>query len=248
MWTKGYMNDDNIQMLIFLLIFLFSINITNGFNENTTNIILYNHTLPIEKLLHQQYDNRQIKLNHTTNNNRPWKKSNSIETLKKIMATYRQRTSINNRALTITNITTMTTTQYTTTTATTPTTTATDLPITSAFLVRVKSKIQSTQSSIIDETSSNIEYIPQTTDLIVRLYSSTTLKMNTSSSNATIFVIILVCSFSGFIFLAFVFTFLLRRRINIAYFKLPCIHSSSEAKDSRDNTPLSHSPIHGKHK
>ncbi|CAF4311661.1 unnamed protein product [Rotaria sp. Silwood2] len=143
----------------------------------------------------------------------------------------------------------ITTTQHTTTT---------DLPITSALFVRIKSKIQSTNLTIESpttyintyETTSNIEYIPTTTtnDLIVLLYSSTTLKINTSSSNATLFVIILVCSFSGFIFLALIFTFLLRRRISIAYFKLPCIHSSSEAKDSRDNTPLSHSPIHGKHK
>jgi hypothetical protein len=48
----------------------------------------------------------------------------------------------------------------------------------------------------------------------------------------------------NFIFLYFGY----RRRISIAYFKLPCIHSSSATKDSRDNTPLSHSPIHGKHK
>ncbi|CAF1581861.1 unnamed protein product [Rotaria sp. Silwood1] len=236
-------------MLIFLIIFLLLINITNGIIENSTNIILYNHSLSLEKFLYQQYDNRQIKLNHTINHYRPWKKSNSIEVLKKIMATHRQRSLINNRTLITTNITTITTTPYTTTIR--------DLLITSSFFVRVKSKIQSTNltTELLTTylttdaaTSSNIEYISTTNDLIPLLYSSTTLKINTSSSssNATIFVIILVCSFSGFIFLALIFTFLLRRRISIAYFKLPCIHSSSEAKDSRDNTPLSHSPIHGK--
>ncbi|CAF4693985.1 unnamed protein product, partial [Rotaria socialis] len=129
-------------------------------------------------------------------------------------------------------------------------------PLTSAFLVRVKSKILpadlTTESPTTyvntDETSTDfLETIPTSTESTLLLYSSSTLKINTSS-NATIFAIILACSFSGFLLLAFVFTFLLRRRISIAYFKLPCIHSSSAAKDSRDNTPLSHSPIHGKRK
>ncbi|CAF5029636.1 unnamed protein product [Rotaria sp. Silwood1] len=93
-------------MLIFFIIFLLLINITNGIIENSTNIILYNHSLSLEKFLYQQYDNRQIKLNHTINHYRPWKKSNSIEVLKKIMATHRQRSLINNRTLITTNITT----------------------------------------------------------------------------------------------------------------------------------------------
>jgi len=105
MWTKDYMNDDNIQMLIFLIIFFFSINITNGFIDNTTNITLYNQSLPIEKLLNQQYDNRQMTLIRTSTI-RPWKKSNSIEILKKMLAN-RQRSATNNRTLPSTNVTSM---------------------------------------------------------------------------------------------------------------------------------------------
>lgn len=92
---------------------------------------------------------------------------------------------------------------------------------------------------------------------------SSTLR-NNDSSNTTILIVILVCSFTGFLFLALILTFLLRyhlqfkilifnlfvvssrRRISIAYLKLPCIHSSSATKDSQDDSPLSHSPIHGK--
>ncbi|CAF4309427.1 unnamed protein product, partial [Rotaria socialis] len=98
------MNDDSTQMLIFLITFLFFINITNGISENTTNITSYENSLSIEKLLNRQYDNRQIKLNQTTSD-RPWKKSNSIETLKKIMASYRQRLPPNSRTLASANIT-----------------------------------------------------------------------------------------------------------------------------------------------
>jgi hypothetical protein len=105
MWTKEYMNDDNIQMLIFLIIFFFSINITNGINDNTTNITLDNKLFPIEKLLNQQYDNRQVILNRTPTI-RPWKKSNSIEIIKKMIAN-RSRSTTHNRTLTSTNVTSM---------------------------------------------------------------------------------------------------------------------------------------------
>jgi hypothetical protein len=106
MWTKEFLNDDNIQMIIFLLIFLFSIDITNGINDNTTiNITSDKNFIPIEKLLHQQYDNRQMTLNRTTSSSiRPWKKSNSIEILKKMIAN-RQRSAINNRTSITTSLT-----------------------------------------------------------------------------------------------------------------------------------------------
>ncbi|CAF1418136.1 unnamed protein product [Rotaria magnacalcarata] len=65
-------------------------------------------------------------------------------------------------------------------------------------------------------------------------------------SNTTIFVIIFVCSFSGLAFLLVVCTFFLRQPINSSYFKLPCIHTLSTAKQSRDSTPSSYSPIHRK--
>jgi hypothetical protein len=105
MWTKGYMNDDNIQMLIFLIVSFLLINIINGIDENTINSTLLNYSLPIDKLLNQQYDNRQMTLNRT-NDFRPWKKSNSIEILKKMIAN-RQRLAINNRTLPLTSITSM---------------------------------------------------------------------------------------------------------------------------------------------
>ena len=93
-------------MLIFVIILFFSIDITNAINENTTNITsLNNYSLPIEKLLNQQYDNRQITSNRPSNI-RPWKKSNSIEMLKKMIAN-RQRSAINIRTLTSTSVTSM---------------------------------------------------------------------------------------------------------------------------------------------
>jgi hypothetical protein len=89
--------------------------------------------------------------------------------------------------------------------------------LTSQFLVRIKSKIDSTNlqtespttNFIIDQTSTYIESIPITTEQKFLSYSSSTLK-TTTSSNATILAVILVCSFSGFLFLALIFTFLLR--------------------------------------
>ncbi|CAF3582983.1 unnamed protein product [Adineta steineri] len=246
MWTKEHMNDDNIQMIIFLIVFFFSINITNGINDTRTNITLFNNSLPIENLLNQQYDNRHM-LSNRTSSIRPWKKSNSIEILKKMIAN-RQRSLINNRTLTSTSITTLISTEPTTTTiATTMTTATTYLSSISTPAIRLKSKNDTTHSPIIksfpEETSANTNYIPITTESNLFLYSSSTLKTNTSS-NTTILIIILVCSFSGLLFVTLIVTFLLRRRISIAYFKLPCIHSSSSTKDSHDNTPLSHSPIH----
>jgi hypothetical protein len=103
MWTKAYMNDDNIQMLIFLIIFFFSINITNGINQNTINLPLDNQSLPIENLLNEQYDNRQMTSNRTPSI-RPWKKSNSIEMLKKMIGN-RQRSATTSRTLPSTTIT-----------------------------------------------------------------------------------------------------------------------------------------------
>lgn len=90
--------------------------------------------------------------------------------------------------------------------------------LTSAFLVRVKSKIDSltmtTDYSTIlintDDSSTKLESIPFITEPNYLLYSSSTLKMNPSSSNATLLAVILICSFSGFLFLALIFTFLLR--------------------------------------
>ncbi len=89
--------------------------------------------------------------------------------------------------------------------------------LTSQFLVRIKSKIDSTNlqtespttNFIIDQTSIYIESILTTTEQNFLSYSSSTLK-TTTSSNATILAVILVCSFSGFLFLALIFTFLLR--------------------------------------
>lgn len=106
MWTKkSSMNDDNISMLIFLfIIFFFSINLTNGIN-NTNNNITNNQSLPIEKLLNQQYDNRQIIFNRSSTF-RPWKKSNSIELIKKLIAN-RPRSTSNNRTFASTTITSM---------------------------------------------------------------------------------------------------------------------------------------------
>ncbi len=110
MWTKEFLNDDNIQMIIFLLIFFcFTIDLTNGIIDNTTtNPTSDKNSLPIEKLLNQQYDNRQMTLNRTTSSSsmRPWKKSNSIEILKKMIAN-RQRTAINNRTSMSTSLTSM---------------------------------------------------------------------------------------------------------------------------------------------
>jgi hypothetical protein len=101
MWMKESMNDENIPMIIFLLIFFFSINLTNGIVENSTN-----NSLSIEELLHQQYANRQITYTNRTSSIRPWKKSNSIESLKKMIAS-RQRLAINNRTSPLTSVTSM---------------------------------------------------------------------------------------------------------------------------------------------
>lgn len=59
---------------------------------------LEQNVMPIEKFLHQQLDNRQMSLNQTatTIRIRPWKKSNSIEMLKKMIAN-RQRSTNNTR-------------------------------------------------------------------------------------------------------------------------------------------------------
>ena len=98
-WSNLSMNDDRRAMLLRLLVFVISIDQTYvaAVVRNTTTIIPSNPSLPVEELLHQQFDNRQATLNRTTYS-RPWKTSNSIETLKKMIAN-RQRLAANSRTL-----------------------------------------------------------------------------------------------------------------------------------------------------
>jgi hypothetical protein len=82
-------------MLIVVLVFFIAICQPDGIRSNTTiSTIVSNRSLPIEQLLHQQYDQRQLTFNRT-NASRPWKKSNSIAILKKMIAN-RQRLVNNN--------------------------------------------------------------------------------------------------------------------------------------------------------
>lgn len=105
-WSNLSMNDDRRAMLLRLLVFVISIDQTYVAAaavvvRNTTTIIPSNPSLPVEELLHQQFDNRQATLNRTTYS-RPWKTSNSIETLKKMIAN-RQRLAANSRTLNTSN-------------------------------------------------------------------------------------------------------------------------------------------------
>ena len=104
MWTKVSLNDEHIQMIISLLIFIFSINFTNGINNNQTNITSKKDLFPVETLLNQQYDHRQMINNQTTNTIRPWKKSNSIEILKKMIANRQRSTTITTTRLSTSTI------------------------------------------------------------------------------------------------------------------------------------------------
>ena len=104
MWTKASMNVVHRQMIIYLLLLLLFVSI-NRTNE-ISNMTLEQNVMPIEKFLHQQLDNRQMSLNQTstTIRIRPWKKSNSIEILKKMIAN-RQRSTNNSRTTTTTTST-----------------------------------------------------------------------------------------------------------------------------------------------
>ena len=166
-------------MIFSLFLLCFSLHSVQCLNSTSEQ-----HLLPIDKLLNQQYDHRQLQNNRTISPIRSWKKSNSIEILKKLIGN-RQRSIVPNRT-------------STTTTTTTTTTTA----ITSAFFVRIKSKID-LAATTTDEISSE----SSTTTTTVFPQTST---LKSTSSNTTLIVIILICSFSGFLFLALIFTFLLR--------------------------------------
>lgn len=114
MWTNALMNVEHRQMIIYLLLVLLfvSINRANEISANTSNMTFEKNVMPIEKFLHQQLDNRQMSLNQTptTIRIRPWKKSNSIEVLKKMIAN-RQRSTNSTRTTTTTTSTTSTSKQ-----------------------------------------------------------------------------------------------------------------------------------------
>ena len=168
-------------MIFSLFLLCFSLHSVQCLNSTSEQ-----HLLPIDKLLNQQYDHRQLQNNRTISPIRSWKKSNSIEILKKLIGN-RQRSIVPNR---------------TSTTTTPTTTTTTTTAITSAFFVRIKSKID-LAATTTDEISSE----SSTTTTTVFPQTST---LKSTSSNTTLIVIILICSFSGFLFLALIFTFLLR--------------------------------------
>ena len=84
---------------------------------------------------------------------------------------------------------------------------------------RMKPKLQPTGTSIEPpstallraETSASIEpFSSSTTRNDFMTYALSSTLRNNDSSNTTILVVILVCSFTGFLFLALILTFLLR--------------------------------------
>lgn len=167
-------------MIFSLFLLCFSLHSVQCLNSTSEQ-----NRLPIDKLLNQQYDHRQLQNNRTISPIRSWKKSNSIEVLKKLIGN-RQRSIVPNR------------------TSTTTTTTTTTTVITSAFFVRIKSKIDLTAT-----TNDEISFEPPSTTTTTTIFLQTS-TLKSTSSNTTLIVIILVCSFSGFLFLALIFTFLLR--------------------------------------
>ena len=113
MWMNGCVNDDKLSMIVFFVIFFYSIQFTNGIDESvlsTTTIpptagTLFLDSLPIDKLLNQQYDSRQM-TSTRTNPIRPWRKSNSIEILKKMIANRQRLANITRTSTTTTSSTT----------------------------------------------------------------------------------------------------------------------------------------------
>lgn len=241
MWTKVLMNVVHRQMISFLLLLLLfvSINRTNEINTTISNMTLEKNVMPIEKFLHQQLDNRQMSLNQTatTLRIRPWKKSNSIEMLKKMIAN-RQRSTNNSRSTTTTTTSTMSTSKSlfhskaliiflafsaVTTRKRTTATTTTYSPPTSGPFVRMNPKLQPTFYSteppttavLYEETSADTRPIFTGTSSTNVFYSLTSTLRNNDSSNTTILAVILVCSFTGFLFVALILTFLLRYRPHV---------------------------------
>jgi hypothetical protein len=86
--SMNYMNDNNIQMFIFLIVVFVSMNVTSGI-VNISTIKVHNRSLPIKQYF------------IPTPNLHSWKKSNSIEILKKLIAN-RQNLK-NNRILLLTS-------------------------------------------------------------------------------------------------------------------------------------------------
>ena len=123
MWTNALMNVEHRQMITYLLLVLLfvSLNQTNEITDNKSNMTLERNVMPIEKFLHQQLDNRQMSLNQTptTIRIRPWKKSNSIEILKKMIANRQRSTNTSRMTMMTTTTTTTTTTTITTSTSST---------------------------------------------------------------------------------------------------------------------------------
>ncbi|CAF1495192.1 unnamed protein product [Rotaria sp. Silwood1] len=177
-------------------------------------------------------------LNYTTNSY-SWKKSNSIEILKKLIANRQNLTKYNLKLLLTNN------TQQ-----------QIALPSSKTFLIQVKPIVNISNTTLnfqiitFKNTSNTYIQYSSTINPSLLLFPSIKQKLDKKeSSNTTIFAIIFVCSFSGLVFLAFICTFFLRQPIKsaYAYFQLPCIHTLSTTKRSRDSTPLSYSPIHISH-
>ncbi len=89
MCIKTEMNNNNIRIFICFIVLFISMNITNGI-INISTITFHNHSSLIKQLL-----------NRTTTIH-PWKKSNSIEILKKLIAN-RQIITKYNRTLLLTS-------------------------------------------------------------------------------------------------------------------------------------------------
>ncbi|UJR14737.1 hypothetical protein I4U23_001729 [Adineta vaga] len=154
------------------------------------------------------------------------KKSNSIELLKKRLAN-RHHSSKINRILSSTSTTTKSTTILSSITH--------ELNTTSQFssTTTTINNDEITTNNIRDDLSSSASL----------LYTIATNK----SSNSTLVAIIFIFCLCGFILLTFIFTYLIKEHFTGTYLKLPCIHSLSSKKQSRDSTPLFYSPIHSKY-
>ncbi|CAF0724206.1 unnamed protein product [Adineta steineri] len=193
-------------------------NITTGISNNST-ITFYNRSIS-----NKSFTTRTPSLHI-------WKKSNSIEILKKLIA-HRQGSSKNNRTLLITN-----TTRRVTSTSPSP------LPVRLKSTSKTKNiALKSSSTKFIDK---KILYMPD--NYFLNSPPLPTIDIS-AASNTTVIAIIFICCLCSLLLLSFIFTFFLREHFHHTYFKLPCIHSLSTTKQSRESTPLSYSSIHSKHR
>ncbi|CAF1309559.1 unnamed protein product, partial [Rotaria sordida] len=164
MWILHYTSDNNIQIFVYFIVLLILINTTNEV-INIPTITFHNHSLSSNEFL-----------NTTTLYS--WKKSNSIEILKKLIANRQNLTKYNSKLLLLLTNNTQ------------------QIVLTSPTVNISNTTLQFQTITFNNKSTIDIQYSSTTNDDLLLFSSLQQTIAKKQSSNTTIFVLIFVFGFS----------------------------------------------------